>query len=324
MTVTASKKIVLYVPDGTGIRNYLYSDVFKNREHCEFTMLHRFGADIEDLLSNEIQFSRRIQLPNFKESAKEKFYREVSHISRLHYFSKKLKNDTLLNAYKKPQSGFLKKCFYKLIEFRASSITRYKKIRTIDTSYKNEIKKNPFYSLVRNKLEALSPDVLFLTHQRAIEAPYVFQAARDLGVKTVTVIFSWDNLPKARLYLEADQYLVWSAHMKDEMALFYPEIDQDKVEVTGTPQFEFYKDIFNIERREDFAKKYDLDPNKKWICFSGDDLRTSPYDAQYLEDLASELAGSRFRESVQILFRRCPVDYSDRYDATIALSLIHI
>ena len=314
----AAKKIVLYVPDGTGIRNYLYSNAFKDRKHCEFTMLHRFGKDIEHLLSKEIQFSQSLQLPGFKETAKEKYYREVSHISRLRYFSRQLENETLLNAYRRPQSNFLKKCFYKLIEFRASSITTYKKIRSIDTNYRNEIKQNSFYDAVKAQLKMISPDVLFLTHQRAIEAPYVFQAAKELGIKTVTVIFSWDNIPKARLYLDADQYLVWSEHMKNEMALFYPEIAQEKVIITGTPQFEFYTETSDIEKREDFGKQYDLDPSKKWICFSGDDIRTSPYDAQYLEDLASELDKSRFRESVQILFRRCPVDYSDRYDATIA------
>lgn len=317
MTMASSKKIALYVPDGTGIRNYLYSNVFKNRNGCEFSMLHRFDTDIEDLLSKEIQLSHSIQLPNFKESFKEKFFREVSHISRLRYFALQLKNETLLTAYRRPQTGFLKKCFYKLVELRASHITSYKKILSIDASYKKAIQQNPFYNLVKSKLETVSLDVLFLTHQRAIEAPYVFQAARALGIKTVTVIFSWDNLPKARLYLEADQYLVWSQHMKEEMALFYPEIDQHKVIVTGTPQFEFYKDTSDIETKETFAKQYDLDPTKKWICFSGDDLRTSPYDAQYLEDVASEVAGSRFRESIQILFRRCPVDYSDRYDAII-------
>lgn len=318
MPAKESKKIGLYVPDGTGIRNYLYSDVFKNREGCEFAMLHRFQTDIEALLSQEINVTHSIQLPYFKESLKEKFYREVSHISRLRHFAQQLKNETILTAYKKPKAGLLKKWFYKIVELRAASTNSYNKILSLDTKYRKTIAQNPFYTLVKKRLEALSLDVLFLTHQRAIEAPYVFQAARDLGIKTVTVIFSWDNLPKARLYLEADQYLVWSKHMKEEMALFYPEIEQDKIRVTGTPQFEFYKDTSDIEARTSFAKQYDLDPTKKWICFSGDDLRTSPYDAQYLEDLASEVAGSRFRESVQILFRRCPVDYSNRYDKTIA------
>lgn len=317
MAKSNSKKIGLYVPDGTGIRNYLYSDVFKNRDGYEFAMLHRFDSDIETLISQEIPLSDSVQLTYFKESLQEKFYRELSHIARLRFFAKQLKNETLIDAYKTPQ-GFLKKWFYKLIEWRAAGVTSYKKILAVDKRYKKAIKQNPFCTQVKNTLETLSLDVLFLTHQRAIEAPYVFQAARDLGIKTVTVIFSWDNLPKARLYLEADQYLVWSEHMKEEMALFYPEIDQHKVIVTGTPQFQFYQDTADVETRENFAKQYNLDPTKKWICFSGDDLRTSPYDAQYLDDLASEVAGSRFRESVQILFRRCPVDYSKRYDQTIA------
>ena len=53
--------------------------------------------------------------------------------------------------------------------------------------------------------------------------------------------------------------------------------------------------------------------------FSGDDFTTSPKDELYLRDVAS--AARSLKESglpVKIVFRRCPVDFSERYAAVIS------
>ena len=72
--------------------------------------------------------------------------------------------------------------------------------------------------------------------------PKQIACSDDAWVMKITFIFSWDNLPKARLAVEADLYLVWSQWMKDEMRDYYPEISEEKVKLVGTPQFEFYLD----------------------------------------------------------------------------------
>jgi hypothetical protein len=105
--------------------------------------------------------------------------------------------------------------------------------------------------------------------------------------------------------------------MKKEMAAFYPEISQEKVLITGTPQFECYNNLSNIISKVQFYENYDLDVNKKTICFSGDDVLTSPDDPKYLNDLAEELVLKGMDKDYQILLRRCPVDISGRYDAVV-------
>ena len=68
--------------------------------------------------------------------------------------------------------------------------------------------------------------------------------------------------------------------------------------------------------RTAFFSKYDLDPVKKYICFTGDDITTSPDDPLYLEDAAQailELNKGDFH--LGLIFRRCPVDFSNRYDS---------
>jgi hypothetical protein len=67
--------------------------------------------------------------------------------------------------------------------------------------------------------------------------------------------------------------------------------------------------------REVFFKTYSLEHSKKYICFSGDDETTSPDDPKYLEDLAMTIERlNKKKYNLGIIFRRCPVDFSSRYD----------
>jgi hypothetical protein len=143
----------------------------------------------------------------------------------------------------------------------------------------------------------------------------ISSAAKNINTKICTVIFSWDNLPKARLNVRADQYLLWSQFMKNEMTLYYREIPIEKLLVTGTPQFEHYQDDDMVLSRTEFADQYQLDESVPWICFSGDDQLTSPYDPIYLEHLAEEIEAAKLQ--MMVLFRRAPADFSNRFESVL-------
>jgi hypothetical protein len=162
-------------------------------------------------------------------------------------------------------------------------------------------------------LRRTKPDVVFCTHQRASLAVPAMLAARRLGIPTATFVYSWDNLPKGRMAVPADRFLVWSDHMKAELLRYYPEVEPHRVEAVGTPQFEPYFDRRLIRPREAFLRGLGLDPARPVVCFSGDDRSTSPCDPSYLADLAEALRSIDPARRPQLLFRRCPVDRSDRY-----------
>lgn len=170
-------------------------------------------------------------------------------------------------------------------------------------------------------IATLAPDVVFCTHQRASRAVPAMLAAQSAGVPTATFVYSWDNLPKGRMAVHADHVLVWSTHMRDELRRYYPELPDDRVTVVGTPQFEHYFDPTLRQDRATFFTEHGLDPARPVVCFSGDDVTTSPYDPQYLRDTAQALRAlgeGGDRPQPQLLFRRCPVDASDRYDPVLA------
>ena len=307
----SKKRILLFTPDGTGIKNYLYSRVFSTTS-AHITLFHNFDDDTLSHLHDTVKVDEYLTIPKYKESVREKFLRELIHTARLNYNAKNESNPTILAFRKRNHGTFKLKVFYTFVSWAAKRYRNYESILKLEKKYDRSLKQNPFFREVLELLKQSKPDVVFCTHQRALKAPTVFMAAKELGLATATVIYSWDNIPKARLALRADKYLVWSQYMKTELERMYPEIAPKKVVVTGTPQFEFYKKPENIIERSKFYETYGLDPSKKLICFSGDDVKTSPYDPHYLNDLAESLSAQS--EQYQIVFRRCPVDLSGRYD----------
>lgn len=309
-------KILLLFPDGVGVRNYLYSDVFKEIND-DLVLFHNFDPETIAAIKQNTSISDSITIPVYNESVKEKFLRELICLSRLYHNAEKVDNKVVLAYWNWNQKTFFKKIFYKLIESTAPFFKDYSKILKLERKYQRVIRQNSFYDEVKEVLKKTQPRVVFCSHQRSLKAATIFAAAIDLGIKTTTVIYSWDNLPKARMALRADNYLVWSTYMKKEMELYYPEILPKSIHITGSPQFEFYEDKNNIIDEEIFYQKYGLDPNKKIICFSGDDTLTSPDDPSYLKDIAEEIMKAKLQDEYQILLRRCPVDFSGRFETVL-------
>lgn len=303
----------MLVPDGVGIKNYLYSQVFKDTS-ISLSLFHNFDDDTRSYIDRNIDIEEYVEIPNYKESLQEKFLREVIHYARLQLNAKRVKNPSIKKFWKRGHKGLKLQLFYAAVVLRAKLIWSYKRIVQLEKKYDNALRSNPFYDQCEEIVKQHAPSVVFCTHQRSLKAPTVFMVARDLNIPTTTVIYSWDNIPKARLALKSDKYLVWSSYMKNELTSFYPEIPSEAIKITGTPQFEFYKNGTNIIGKETFYNYHKLDPNKNIICFSGDDVKTSPYDPYYLNDIAEVITNSGLDSKCQIVFRRCPVDISGRYD----------
>lgn len=310
-------KIALVVPDGVGIRNYLYSDVIKAlvRQGHELVVWHALSEtalkDVERLHNMALVTEK---LPPYKESVVEKFLRESISFARLRYNANIVSNDTIMSNWAPSRKRKAHDLFYRLVEMYGKKLRSYDAIVKAEQRYGAAVGRSKYLDRFSDFLERHRPDVVFNTHQRALSAIPAMAAAVKQGIRTVSAIYSWDNLPKARLSARTDAYVVWSAYMKNEMKFFYPEIEESAIAVTGTPQFEFYRQASLRLDRAQFCARIGLDPDRKIICFSGDDVRTSPYDPAYLEDLAEALSRLPDRQRPQILFRRSPADFSGRYD----------
>jgi hypothetical protein len=172
-----------------------------------------------------------------------------------------------------------------------------------------------YYERCLQILENHQPQLIYNTSQRSVLAIAPVEAAKVLHIPTVGFVYSWDNLPKATLDVETDYYHVWSAYMKAELLKYYPFIRSNQVAITGTPQFEAHYKQDEGDVRSDFHTRYGLDSSCTYICFSGDDVTTSPQDPLFLRDVAEALRHLNTKgHHLGLLFRRCPVDVSKRYD----------
>lgn len=312
-----NKKIGILIPDGVGIRNYLFSNIISHilKQGNKVLVLHNLPEHViqtnsEDKSGN-VKF---LPIDVAPELAVERFIREVTTYGRLKINSKHKANPTILRNWKKQNTTGRQNLLYSAAAVVGSFFKSYNKIHAWEQKREQIIRKGKLYKKAKKQLDELKLDSLLCTHQRVPFATAYMLAAKDLGIITFTAIYSWDNLPKARLVMSSNYYLVWSRYMKRELQDYYPHIDEKSIIVTGTPQFDFYRDCKLILDRKSFAKEYNLNPDEKWVLYSGDDPRTSPYDADYLNDIATALAQET---DIQVLFRQAPVENIKRYQNTL-------
>ena len=313
-------KMILLVPDGVGIRNYIFSSFIRNfiKDGNEVLVYHSISKSaIKEIQMNKSEIRNFKVIPDFKEKFIARLLRESIAYARILINKKKLKNITILKFWSPSKNGFKRKILYFLAEILGGILSNsYSLILKADTLYEKEIVKNKTTELIKKTLLDYQPDIILNLHQRAPSTAPIISSAIELNIKVATVIYSWDNVPKARLISRYDFYFVWSKLMKKELDVLYPEIASSQIHIVGTPQFEFYFQEKYYVDKEFFYDQFGLDIQKKTICFSGND-QASPYEAYYLNDLCEALCKIDQIDRPQIIFRRCPVDKTNRFNQVL-------
>lgn len=317
--MSAKKKLLILIPDGTGIKNYLLTDFIKNAsEVFEIILAHNFNTAIHEEINLAKDKFKHTGIPDYSETLKHKFIRESLCYARLKYNAKIKANPSIMVNWRRSFKQFSKGFFYKLVEKYGTYLSKnYKRIEKITDYYHNSVQQsvsiNPFSDLIKKE----KPELIFSTHQRALYNIPLFAAAQKTGITTISVIYSWDNMPKARIPYYSDYFFVWSDYMKTEFDDYYPDIESNRIKITGTPQFEFYLDQSLLESRKEFFSKHNLDLDRQLICYSGDDKLTSPFDADYLRDMAKNFKEIKEAKRPQIILRPSPVDDGERFKAVL-------
>lgn len=314
-------KILLLLPDGVGVRNFIYTDFIDRAIGAGHEIIAWADEDILSLIDDER--ITKISLPEDHFATKiTEIRRKAWQTGMLKWWAKKFKDDIYLEYIIRQNDNTLKGNIKNLsINLQTLYYTSHKKLNRLRKKYLAGMLRLPYYQKCLEQLQTVNPDMLFCTHQRALNAVAPLFAARSLNIPNACFIYSWDNLPKATLFVDADNYLVWSEHMKNELLKYHNEIKPENVIITGTPQFTtYYNNSLKISR-ERFASENSLPADRRWICYSGDDTRTSPFDPIYLMHLAEAVRGwnKKSENRLHIVFRRCPVDLSDRFDKVLNL-----
>lgn len=309
------KKVFVLLSDGVGFRNYAYSG-FNNlgvKMNFEMVYWNNTPFPLNDLGFNEIRIKQSKPHPVTDILKKAKVQIELNlNILRA--------NDTVYDTYRFPfdystlNAKIKSACIHLITPFLSSE----KGLSYVRRKIKDFERTTSYYQESLKTLQEEKPAIVFCTNQRHVNTIAPLVAACDLGIPTACFIYSWDNLPKATLVVETDYYFVWSDYMKSELQYYYPHIKPEQIYVTGSPQFEMHYQTGPWLQRDTFFQKFGLNKEKKYVCFSGNDVTSSPDDPKYLEDIA--LAVRELNANGQhlgIIFRKCPVDFSDRFDEVI-------
>lgn len=311
-----SKKehIFLLVNSGYSAKNFVLSG-FLDQEKATVT----FWSD-QDYIEQYDIANELVKLPAYTYDGKLNFIQKIKNKAELFFNAKTFKN----NDYLFYLIGITKikslriQIKNSLVSLIARAFSTEKGIQYLDKPFYNATRKTEYYKACKAQLTQHKPSIVFCTHQRASNAVAPMLAAKDLGIRTVCFIHSWDNIPKGVQLVKADEYFVWGTYMKDEMIAHYPFIKPTDIKITGTPQFMPYFNKDYHLNRTDFFEQFKLDPVKKYILFSGNDKTTSPNDPIYLSDVCKAVEKlNHNKDEYRILFRPNPIDKNEDFDLVL-------
>ena len=308
--------VLVILTDGVSLRNFAYTAFYTKALKAGYRITFWNGTPFEIA---DLGYSN-IPLQSAKSHPLTAVFKNARKHVELNCFAKR-KKDKIYLFYKFPWSfsGLKNKARTSLSKFLIFCCNSEKGLVWLRRQTNELERKTNYFKACLDTLNELKPDVVYNTSQRSVLAIAPIEAAKALNIKTVGFIFSWDNIPKSTLEVITDQYHVWSNHMKDELLDYHPFIKSSQICVTGTPQFEPHFDKKHISNRIDFYKTHQLNHDYQYFCFSGDDITTSPEDELYLRDVAQAIKELRHKgHKIGLIFRRCPVDVSDRYDNVLS------
>ncbi len=148
--------------------------------------------------------------------------------------------------------------------------------------------------------------------------------AKKLGLKTVAINFSWDNITSNAKFIRPTDYLVtWNKVNKREAMELHGYSDKE-VFVSGISRFDSYftKNKKELGRTE-FLKSKNLNPNNKTLLFATMHASVFPFNPVVLKtilELRGSAQGQYFRD-LNIFVRVHPIEsiarYSDFLNANI-------
>lgn len=256
---------------------------------------------------------RVIELPVLREGFSTWFFRKAKELAHLQLHKKGnfgITDNLQTNSStaKTPRGRATRLLLKWTAQFHSESwIARYTRLQA--QSFKN----NTITKGYQNLLEKEDFNLLFFTHQRPPYLAPLAYAAQNKRIPAVSFIFSWDNLAsKGRMAADFDKYIVWSELMKQELLQFYSRTQPETVKVAGTPQFEPYVLARYKTEKEDFYRRFNLNAERKTICFSCGDISTSKNDELYISILANAIQ-NKMIPNVNLLVRTSPAEDPIRF-----------
>jgi len=156
--------------------------------------------------------------------------------------------------------------------------------------------------------QELPPSLVVTTHPRTTYEYDIVMRARRLGVQTLGVVKSWDNIGKG-LSSQPHLLCVWNPVNKQEASdiLCYR---QDEVEITGSPSFDAYFDNAYCLPRSEFFHSMGLDPSRPLITLATVGIMDRGFygrdETHLVDDMLRMIKESPILKKAQLMIRLHP------------------
>lgn len=157
------------------------------------------------------------------------------------------------------------------------------------------------------RFENEAPDALAVFSLEGNREMLLAEAAISAGIPVAVMIRSRDNLAAKIKHLpNAEAYFVWSDATRRFMLSMYPEIDPQRVRVTGSPQFDHHLDpAFRLDR-EAYFSRMGLDPGRPLIVYTMATPGLVDHEVDIVQHLADAAHAGKFFRKAQLLVRGHP------------------
>ena len=301
------KTILIPIFQGVEARNILRTDIFRKlRENKEIKIIllvsneyrleyykKEFGED--DLLEFEI-------FDDFKKSFLEKMF------SKFKIYLLKTETMDIKRKLRLHNSRNYPRYFISLVFNRIIARPFFIKISRFFDYYL--IKDNSF----KNLFDKYNSNLVFLAHLFGDIEISILREAKKRGIKTVGFVNSWDKLTSRCILRISPDWLIVPNEITKKEAIKYQYILEEKIFVSGPPQFDIYKQYKNYLSKENFYKKYSIDPSKKIILFCPLGSTFSNFDWDVVELLNKLCLNKEILQDIHIIIRFPPNDNVDIRD----------
>lgn len=296
--------IVMIVPRGEAVRNFLYSDTLSSL-HAQARVTLLSVVDDDRFMARFRPYTEQIiPLKQYQEKRPVTTLRHMLHEAHFRWlWSKVAQNVWEIRGHK--AETIYQKARWLYFRLWASVLANRPTLETL-TELERYLtwRLRPTDDFV-TLFEQLKPDLVFNCshiHGQAGELPV--KIAHRMGIPTAGFIFSWDNLTsRSRIFVPYDHYLVWHEKMKQQLLTIYPRLNPDQVYVTGTPQFDFhFKPEYQLSR-EELAQKIGFDPARPYIFYTAGIDKHFPEEHRHVEFIANFLQEVDVQPRPQLVVR---------------------
>jgi hypothetical protein len=299
------KTIFIVVELGTAIRNILRTDVFKFLREQNGIRLVVFSPLSDEKFKEEFNGNNVTIEPllRWKPNKLVKMTRSLKN----NLWAEKTNLFAFTNRLERKESPFVRWFVANSLRFlgRRNGINQL-----IALVEKIESKCTPY--LERQTFERYQPDLVFYTTMYS-KRPALEIEAQKRKIKTIAFIQSWDNpTSNGPFPLSPDRVIVWNHILRDEVVNFH-EFPSEHVYISGAPQFDIYLDEDRFLSKEEFFRKWNLDPDRKLVTYTTGRSALLPDEWQVVEQLYNAVVNDEFIYPCQLLVRLHPKDDYESY-----------